>query len=408
MKPKLLFLAPQIPYPPTDGGKIGIYYPAKYLINYFDVFLITPVKKISNKVEESIKHFDSLGVKYIPIVKDTSDKILDLIKNIFNEIPFKWYKYYTDEIYIECKKIINENKIDFIFTSAPHMALYSLKLKKEYPNLKIFLREHNIEFSLVEQFVNFTKNPIYKLIGVWQLKKTKKMEQKYWELFDKVFFISDYDYNIAKKLRPDLIDKLEILYDGFEVRDICIKSNYLNSFIIPSNVKTPQNQVNLRWFIDKIWIPSIDYLKKNNFYLYITGGSKEEWEAVLRISNIQSLNINLLGFVENIDEEICKHKYVISSTVFGSGVRLKMLHSMSLGKVVFATGYDVSTAKVFKDLENIVKFDTKEEFIEKIKLLEENSDLYSAISENAFITIKNYFSWNKYAETLFKIAKGEN
>jgi Glycosyl transferases group 1. len=407
MKSKLLFLAPQNPYPPNNGGKISIYFPIKYLSKFFEIYLITPVKYIDDEVKESVKHFESLNVKYYPVIKNTDDKPVDLLKNIFIKTPFKWYKYYSDEIYYFCEDLINSKNINYVFTSAPHMGLYSIRLKERYPNLKIFLREHNIEFTLVEQFVNFTKNPMYKLIGRWQLKKTKVLEQKYWELFDKVFFISDYDYEIAKKLRPDLNNKFYVLYDGFELNKnkICKKTTFDKKFIIPSNVKATQNHVNTKWFIEHIWIPLINWIKKNNFSLSITGGSKDDWEQVLKLRNLEKFNIEFPGFVKDIDEEICKYKYVISPTIMGSGLRLKLLHGMALGKVVFATEFDVKTSKLFKDMYNIVSFNNHTEFVKKLELLEKNADLYQSIKDNAIRTINDYLNWNKYAENVVNIIR---
>jgi glycosyltransferase involved in cell wall biosynthesis len=407
MKPKLLFLAPQNPYPPIDGGKIGIYYPVKYLSKFFDIYFITPVKQFDESADRAIRHFQNIEVKYLPVVKNTDDKVIDLFKNVFNEVPFKWYKYYSDDIFDLCEKLVIKEDIRYILISAPHMALYAVKLKKFNPNLKIYLREHNIEFSLVEQFINLTKNPVYKLIGIWQLKKTKLLEQKYWELFDKIFFISDYDYEIAKSFRPDLASKFYVLYDGFEINKICKCEEFKSTFIIPTNINAIQNQISVKWFIEKIWIPSFDYIKQNNFVLSITSGSEHEWKKILGIHNLEQFNIRLLGFVKNIDEELCKHKYVISPTIMGSGLRLKILHSMASGKVVFATGYDVKTVKVFKDMDNIVEFNNSVEFIEKIKIIEEDKHLFNILSKSAVETIQKYFDWNQYAKFIFENFTGE-
>jgi len=407
MKPKLLFLAPQNPYPPIDGGKIGIYYPVKYLSRFFEIYFITPVNIVDDKVKETIDHFKSFNVKYFPVAKNTNDNAIDLFKNVFLDIPFKWYKYYSDDLYNLCQNLVISNDINYIFTSAPHMALYSIRLKRKYPNVKIFLREHNIEFYLVEQFIYFTNNPLYKLIGKWQFKKSKILEQKYWELFDKIFFISDYDYNIAKNLRPDLINKYYVLYDGFELNRTCEEDRYNNTFIIPSNVKTQQNQVSVKWFIETIWTPLLDWIKQNNFSLSITGGSGSEWAKVLSINNLENLNIKILGFVEDVDKELCKHKYIISPTIMGSGLRLKILHSMASGKVIFATGYDVKTVKAFKDMHNIVEFNNSIEFMEKIKIIEENKSLFNTLSKNAVETIKKYFNWDHYAKIIFENFTGE-
>jgi len=383
-KPKLLYIAPQNPYPPENGGKIGTY-------------------NITNcNVDISIEHFNKLNIKYFPFMLNTDDKLFDLLLNPFNKIPFKWYKYHSDDLYNFCKNLISTENINFVYTSTPHMSYYSLLLKNHFPNLKIFLREHNIEFSLVEQFLIFSRNPIHKIIAKWQLKKSKKMELKYWELFDKIFFISDSDYNIAIKYRPNLKQKFHILYDGFEISPNTLGVyNPENKFIITANLKSPQNKICIKWFIENIWLPSLEYLKKNNFGLSITGCTINEFENLLNLGNLEQYNINILGFVNNIDEVIRKHKYVISPTIMGSGLRIKILHSMSLSKVIFATSYDINSVNVLKDMENIIEFNDYNSFIEKLKIIENNLDLYQKIENNALNTVTKNFNWEIYAKIIY-------
>jgi len=89
----------------------------------------------------------------------------------------------------------------------------------------------------------------------------------------------------------------------------------------------------------------------------------------------------------------------------GSGLRLKLLHGMALGKVVFATEFDVKTSKLFKDMYNIVSFNNHTEFVKKLELLEKNADLYQSIKDNAIRTINDYLNWNKYAENVVNIIR---
>jgi len=70
---------------------------------------------------------------------------------------------------------------------------------------------------------------------------------------------------------------------------------------------------------------------------------------------------------------------------------------MACGKPAFLTLLDLSTCKVFKDIENVVCFNSATDFIEKLNILENDNDLYLKISNEAIETIKTYFNWNKYA-----------
>ncbi len=405
VKPKLLYIAHQNPYPPIDGGKIGIYYPLIYLNNFFEIFFACPINPKQYKIQkENVEnHFLNKNIKTLLYPHNTKQDIKFLLKNFIKESPFKWDKYYSKRFQDEINKLIVKENIEFLWASAPHMAKYAIKARKMFPKIKIFFREHNIEFKLVEQFKNFTKNPIYKIISGWQFNKSKKLETKYWHLFDKVFFISDLDFTIANELKPEIYRKLIVLYDGY---DIVINKPLVpknTGFIYPVNFEAVQNLVNFKWFVNDVWISNLKELKKRNINLYVTGNTESRVKKVLGFNNIKDLNIISMGFVEDINRTILSYKYVLSPTIFGSGLRLKVLNGMACGKPVFLTPLDLSTCKVFEDMKNVVCFNTKKDFLEKLLSLEEDKEMYLKISEMAIETIKTYFNWNKYAEKVYKI-----
>lgn len=421
MKEKILYLSPQNPYPPVDGGKIGIYYPVKYLSKYFDVILVFVASIDSSKgeIDNTIDHFNNLGIKTLPIYKNTKGFNIDLkylLINIFRDVPFKWDKYYSISNVRIINKIIYENKINKILVSSPHMARYCIEAKKEFPKLKTLLREHNLEFKLAEQYYKSNVNYIYKKIAWWQYQKAKKQEIKYWKFFDKVCFISDNDFIIANKLASEDSDKFYVLYDGFEItcdNTLSFKYKYINDGIIfPANLKTLQNEFSFRWFIDKIWLPSLDLIKDNKIRLYVSGNDDKElrkfFGKYFHNSDYEKLSVFNVGFISDIDKEILKYKYVLSPTIIGSGIRLKILNGMACGKCVFATPLDIETTKEFKDLYNIVCFDSAIEFFNKYSLLENNNQLYQFICNNAFNTIKEKFSWSSYVDKIIKILYNVN
>lgn len=398
MKKKLLYISPQNVIPPIDGGKQGIYYPIKFLSKKFKVYFAFIDK---NPSKEIIKEYENLGVIPIPLKKDTQDRPLFLLKNIFCQYPFKIEKYIDKYILKKLDNLIKEENIDTILSSHIHTAFYPIQLKKLNPNIKIFLREHNIEWELVYQFYKLTNNPFFKLISYWQYKKTKNLEIDYWKYFDKVIFISDSDFNTAKKYIDK--NKAEIVYDGFEIKNIKRSKIEENSFIFSGSLKTYQNRANLKWFIENIWK---DFVFQNNEYkLYITGNSQELLEKNLNIATeeMKRLNIINLGFVDNLDKVLSEKEFFVSPTIFGSGIRIKILHALSIGIPVFATPLDCNMVKYFKDLENIICFKNAQDFKEKVRILKENRDLYKNISRNAYSLIRNKLNWENYAKKIEEI-----
>ena len=395
---KLLYISPQNVIPPIDGGKQGIYYPIKYLSKYFKVYFAFLDKNPSSKL---IKDYKKLGVIPVPLEKDTQDNPILLFKNIFSKYPFKIEKYIDKYILEKLDRLIKKENIKIVLSSHIHTAFYPVNLKKLNPDIKIFLREHNIEWELVYQFYKLTKNPVFKLISYWQYKKTKRFEIEHWKYFDKVIFISDSDFDTAKKYLDK--NKAEIVYDGFEIKSVKREKIEKNSFIFSGSLKTYQNRENLKWFIENIWK---HFVSKNKEYkLYITGNSQEILEKNLGITTeeMKRLNIINLGFVDNLDKVLSEKEFFVSPTIFGSGIRIKILHALSIGIPVLATPLDCNMVKHFKDLENIVCFKNVEDFKEKVRILKENKNLYEKISKNAFNLVKDKLNWKNYATKIKEI-----
>lgn len=403
-KEKLLYISPQCPYPAIDGGKISIYYPVIYLSRYFRIYLVFPSDN-NPEIKKAKEHFESLGIYTHIIDKQITGKFIDfrfLVLNIGNSIPFKWQKYYCKRGQSQINKLVFENNIRYVFVSSPHMMKYAMEIKRVKPDVIVFFREHNIEYALVEQFKDLTRNPILRLIAKWQLKKSKFQEVNYWKAADRVFFISDYDYSIAAHLAGEIKYKFKILYDGFGV-NFNDTNNVKNSdFIYTANLKTIQNDLSFKWFIEKIWLPNLKVFKSLNLHLNVSGNDTELLKSKLKgFGNLENLNIKSIGFVHDIDGEIRKYKYVLSPTTMGSGIRLKILNGMACGKPVFITPLDLKTCNVFIDMYNVVCFENAKSFIDKFLFLQNKPNIYKSICQNAINTIINYFSWQKYAKTIY-------
>lgn len=397
---KLLYLSPQNVIPPIDGGKIGIYYPLKYLAQKYEVYY---AYLDINYEDNSSLYKELLNVTSVRFFKNTKDDYKSIVKNIFNKIPFKMHKYYDKFFMQQLDNLIKNQNIEIVFVSHAHVAFYALKLKTLNPKLKIVLREHNIEYQLIEQYSQFENNILKKIVAIWQYYKTKKYEISLWKQFDKVFFISENDFIEAEKY-IDLSDKkYQVIYDGYNVDDInsSIKREYEEgSFIFAGSLKSIQNKINFKSFIDNIWIQHIKKYTSNK--IYITGNDVSVLENVfgLTMEELNKLHIFNLGFVNDIDNVIRSKQFFISPTIIGSGIRIKVLHAMSLGISVIVSTIDYEMVEYFIDMNNIIKYDSSEEFDNKISNLIKDSDLSERIGNNGYQLILDKLSWYKYLQKI--------
>ncbi len=406
----ILYMAPQNVIPPVDGGKIGIYYPLLFLSKFYDLYLFF-IKDVSENVD--INDYLALGIKGVEYCElDKKDRLINLLLNYSKKEPFKFQKYFNCLCLNKIDEIVLKNKIDLIICSHPHLFKYALYLKKKY-NIKILLREHNLEYQLVYEYYKYEKNPVKKYIAYTQYIKTKKYETKAWNIADGVVFISDTDYKEAVKYSKN-IEHFYLVYDGFiinkfKTNDI-IKNREYEPFscIFTGNLNTLQNRINLNWFIKSIWL---NFIKKNYKYkLYITGNNDQSITEKLsyKISELNKINIFNLGFVKDIDAAISSKQFFISPSIIGSGIRIKILHALSLGVPVFATIKDYEMISLFDDMNNIIMFKDFEEFEIKINNLTINMENYNNIAINGFNLIKNNLSWLSYSYKMRDILKKNN
>lgn len=411
MRTKLLIIAPQNPYPPIDGGKVGIYYPLINFSKYFDVTFACVIDKNTkdNEIEKSIAHFKNYGIKFFFAKKDKRDKYINVPKNLFVKESFKWEKFYSQELLNICEKIIASEKITNIWLNHAQMSRYAEELKKKFFHVKFYLREHNLEYEIVKQYAEVQKNYLIKLFAKWQFEKTKKLEVKRWRLFDKVFFISDIDMSLAVREAPDIREKFEVLYDGYDVKEIDIdKSKIKNSIIYPVALQYVINHECLRSFYFDVWLK----VKKTfpELTLEISGNPIGEVAKVIGVDSkeLEKNGVIELGFLPDIEREIALRKYALSPTKVGSGIRIKLLLGMSIGKPVFCSPLDASTSRHFKDMENVVVYNNADDFIKKLEILENDLRLYEKISRQAQDTIKYNFNWDLYAKKVYEIITNEN
>jgi len=85
---KILQIAPRLPYPPTDGGKIGIYNIVKYLALRGHNITLVCFNDEKREYPELEKY-----CKLIIIRKKTKTTYLELFLNLFSSMPYGISKY---------------------------------------------------------------------------------------------------------------------------------------------------------------------------------------------------------------------------------------------------------------------------------------------------------------------------
>ena len=388
---KILQITTRLPYPLTDGGKIATYNVIKYLALRGHNITLVCFNNENKKYPELEKY-----CKLIIIRKNLKTNYLGLFFNLFSGIPYGISKYYS----IVAKKIIydllKKNKYDIVHLDHLHTAYYGSFIKKEY-NFPVLLQEQNTENIIMKRFYENQRNLFVKFYAYLQYEKLYKYESKICEIFDCCLMITKIDEEIIKKMNSKI--KTSVIPAGVDASyfyPIELKEEEYSLVSVASMNWLP-NIEGIHWFCKEILPLVIREIPKAK--LYIVGKNPPT-----SIRNLSNHHIIVTGFVEDVREYIAKGQIFVVPLKTGSGMRIKILNSLAMGKAIVSTSIGCEGIEL-TDGENICIANSEKKFDEKILDLLANKNKRQRIGENGLKLVKEKYRWEKIAKNIENIYK---
>ena len=207
---------------------------------------------------------------------------------------------------------------------------------------------------------------------------------------DQTILVSDYEFDVISACDPT-IKKMVIPIPretqkrshGLEGRSNIL---FLGGFNHPPNIDGIQFFVNEAWPLIKSQLPEIKFL--------IGGSNMPE-----QIKALASNDIEILGYVSNLEEVYSQCLMSIAPLRYGAGVKGKVVISLGYGVPCVAT----SIATEGMGLENgihIMVADTPDEFASAVVRLYNSPDLWEKLSENGMAKVQEKFSFSSVQSKL--------
>lgn len=395
----LLTLGPQFVWPPTDGGKEGIHGALVSLNRLFDVIYACPC---SHPTTESLSYFQSLGIDYRPVNFEPNDGIRNILSATFQLKPFKFHKYGNHQAVSSFSANLSNCEPEAILCFHAHMMQLGLRLREHFRwKCPIILREHNIEFELVNSYRASLPLPLRILAFPFEL-LTRRAEQRSWRLADATAFLSDRDFNTAKltgKVRNPVLAREGVPIPPLRDTNKSMRSRTL---LIPLNPKATQSLGNLRMFIDRYWRIASLRPEMEGICLAITGVDTGKFEALfdITIEEQRNLRIKALGFLPRLADAFEMSALLISPTFVGGGIRKKMLEGMANQLPVIASDLDIDTCNFLDPPINIRRLGTINDFVATVTDLLSDHVEWKRISSAGRKTVEEFANWDVFASRI--------
>ena len=366
---KVLILAHKPPYPKVDGGCIAI---AQLLEVYLEAgakvhFIGMETQKHPSK--NPLKH-PHLNYKTIAINSEATK--WGALKSLTSNDSYFLARFKQVDFDNELIHTLQNNDFDIVIFESLFTSLY-LNTVRNYSNAKTIYRSHNIEHAIWEMQEKSEKNILKKAYLKLQIKRLKKEELDFWKKVYTVVSISEIDTKYIKKNTTNSIETIGLY--SVESQLIQADQNQNIDFFHLGAMDWQPNQQAITWLLENVW--GSFHQKNTKTELHIAGRGMSD----------ELINTKLPGLknhqeVTDAAMFLRKHKVMLVPLFSGSGIRVKIIEGMAMGKCIITTSLGCQGINV-NHLENILIANTKEEFIEQMEFCINKPTKVAQIGENA-------------------------
>lgn len=380
---KILQISPHLGVPQNTGANISVFGITKYLS-----LLGHEVDFVSYR-----KNFDAEAAKRElnrfcePIILDvqTRNKIIPALMNFFSSVPYNISKYISDELREYLDEYFKKSKPDIVHVDHLHMA-WVIDFIREISDVPIVLREHNLEMNIMKRFAERRNNVFIRKYAAYQAEKLRKYEIKYCKKFDKCIMITSVDEDQLNRMTGSVATKT--IEAGVEEELLSIKRKDPIPFSLfhVGSLDWYPNFEGLEWFLSRIMPELVKLNSSIKLFIYGSGTKKIKLKENIR------RNVELIGFVENLTEQILDKDLMIVPLRIGSGIRLKILEMLGMGMNIISTSIGKEGIKA-EDTKHILIADSELAFVQRIMEYFKGQYDKEGMSLSAKDLIREYYTW---------------
>ena len=373
------------PFPAVDGGAIAMNNTTQGLLNNghkVTVIAITTPKHPVIYGGLTKEYMENTNLQTVFI--DTSIRLRDAFFNLFTKKSYNVERFISVDFTRHLQKILTQENFDIVLVESLFVTPY-ISTIKSISKAKIVLRAHNVEHKIWERISENTKNPIKKQYINLLAKRLKKYEIEVFKTIDGIAAMTKVDVNNFKEL--GFKKEIEAIPTGYIIssKEDCEKKNVEeNSIFHIASMDWLPNIEGVDWFLNNVW-PIISNTK-NNAKLYLAGREMPQFYY-----NLNLHNVTIVGKVKSAKEFYLSKKIMIVPVLSGSGMRIKIIEGMALGKIIISTSLGAEGIS-YTSGKNILIADTPQDFADAICKCLNDSNYCDKIGENAKELITSEYS----------------
>ncbi len=397
---KMLFITPQIPYPPQKGTTTRNFKIIENLARHHAVHLLCfGTEKDAGGIKVLGELCQSVQVAQMPR-RNVSVRIRDLI---VDPVPDLAVRLASSEFVAKLRETLQSNRFDILQIEGLEMA-WHWELASRGWNAKdavrsVVLDEHNAEYVLQRRAFEIDRLKPAKWAGAayslvqWQ--KLARFEAATCQKMNAVVTVSEEDRMALRAITR--LPATAIVPNGVDVE-------YFRPTEVPEENKAPAlvfcgtmdfrpNVDAVIWLCEEI-LPLIGR-EVGDVKLYVVGRDpKSSVERLTRYSNVI-----VTGFVEDVRPYVHRASVYVVPMRFGGGVRFKVVEAMAMGIPVVSTPMGAEGIEVNHG-EHLLIAEDPASFARQVTVLLNDKQQAQRLARNARALVERKYDWRKIVPKL--------
>lgn len=404
---KILFVAPQLPYPLNVGSKIRVYNLLKSYSHRHDVTLITFTRDPGDM--DNLSHLEKMCEKAIGVPIDTCHlynqsphKIGRVFLRAVERTPYSIKSFVSFEMQRRISEEIESGAYDALHVEKVFMTANVRPMRRKAGQPMVTLLDvDDIDSRKARRHAQVMPFSKEKLREYLDSVKLHFYERKAFDRYDCCFVCSEIDKSLLEA--REFSTSIEVIPNGIDMDGKSGSPEIFgreNTILFVGSMSYEPNEDAALYFVKSIFPLVKAKVREARFII----AGKEPTEAVRRLHN--GNDICVTGYVPDVKEVYAKSTIVAVPIRVGGGTRIKILEAMSLGVPVVSTSIGCEGIEVVDGRDMLVA-DSPEHFAAQCALLLSDRHRREMLASNAKAVVAQKYGWKGIGEKLNGILEAQ-
>ena len=322
-------------------------------------------------------------IRFIGIDCDSSLRPIKMLGNLlFSKVPYIAERFNSPAFAMRLKQLLKEDEFNVVQLEGPYLGHYIDKVRRHSKAL-ISFRAHNVEYRIWERKATNEKGPLRR----WYLRNMAKRLELY-----EIQVARESDCLVS--ISP--LDEKGFIEMGLQKPHITIPTGLqLKEYPLTDLPKEPSvffigaldwlpNQEGMKWFLDQV----IDPLRKDlpGITFHVAGRNAPlAFEKLL-----DRKEVIYHGEIEDAKTFMKSYRIMVAPLFTGSGIRIKILEAMALGRPVVTTPIGIEGIPALNNRDIMVSDDAETFKNQIIRLCKDEGLARSLVEESRKLIQENF------------------